>query len=54
MLETAGLYLAKKPTKADILSVWAGIRPLVKVGDGKNTAALSPAITPYILTSRAC
>ena len=41
MLETAGLYLAKKPTKADILSVFAGIRPLVKVGDGKNTAALS-------------
>jgi glycerol-3-phosphate dehydrogenase len=41
MLETAGLYLAKRPTKADILSVWAGIRPLVKSGDGKNTAALS-------------
>ena len=41
MLETASLYLAKKPTKADILSVWAGVRPLVKAGDGKNTAALS-------------
>jgi glycerol-3-phosphate dehydrogenase len=41
MLETASLYLAKKPTRADILSVWAGIRPLVKAGDGKNTAALS-------------
>jgi glycerol-3-phosphate dehydrogenase len=41
MLETAGLYLAKRPTKSDILSVWAGIRPLVKAGDGKNTAALS-------------
>jgi glycerol-3-phosphate dehydrogenase len=41
MLETAGLYLAKRPTKADILSVWAGVRPLVKAGDGKNTAALS-------------
>ena len=41
MLETASLYLAKKPVRADILSVWAGIRPLVKAGDGKNTAALS-------------
>jgi len=41
ILETAGLYLAKKPTRADILSVFAGIRPLVKVGEGKNTAALS-------------
>ena len=41
MLETASLYLAKRPTRADILSVFAGIRPLVKSGDGKNTAALS-------------
>ena len=48
MLETASLYLAKKPTKADILSVWAGIRPLVKMGDGKNTAALSRDHTVHI------
>jgi glycerol-3-phosphate dehydrogenase len=48
MLETAGLYLARKPTKADILSVWAGIRPLVKAGDGKNTAALSRDHTVHI------
>jgi glycerol-3-phosphate dehydrogenase len=48
MLETASLYLAKKPTKADILSVWAGIRPLVKAGDGKNTAALSRDHTVHI------
>jgi glycerol-3-phosphate dehydrogenase len=48
MLETAGLYLAKKPTRADILSVWAGIRPLVKAGDGKNTAALSRDHTVHI------
>lgn len=41
MIETASLYLAKRPTKADILSVFAGVRPLVKEGDGKNTAALS-------------
>jgi glycerol-3-phosphate dehydrogenase len=48
MLETASLYLAKRPTKADILSVWAGIRPLVKAGDGKNTAALSRDHTVHI------
>jgi glycerol-3-phosphate dehydrogenase len=48
MLETAALYLARKPTKADILSVWAGIRPLVKAGDGKNTAALSRDHTVHI------
>jgi glycerol-3-phosphate dehydrogenase len=41
MLETASLYLEKKPARADILSVFAGIRPLVKSGEGTNTAALS-------------
>ncbi|HEV3270885.1 MAG TPA: glycerol-3-phosphate dehydrogenase/oxidase [Candidatus Methylacidiphilales bacterium] len=41
MLETAGLYLAKKPSRGDILSAFAGIRPLVKSGGGENTAALS-------------
>ena len=48
MLETAALYLEKKPTKADILSVFAGIRPLVKAGDGANTAALSRDHTVHI------
>lgn len=41
VLSTAALYLAKKPTRADVLSVFAGIRPLVKAGDAANTAALS-------------
>src|SRR5208337_3125979 len=41
MLSTASLYLAKKPTKDDILSAFAGIRPLLRSGDKKNTAALS-------------
>jgi glycerol-3-phosphate dehydrogenase len=40
ILETAGKYLSKKPSPADILSVFAGIRPLVK-GNAKNTASLS-------------
>jgi glycerol-3-phosphate dehydrogenase len=41
MLSTGALYLAKAPTRADILSVFAGIRPLAKSGDGKNTSKLS-------------
>ncbi|HUC83959.1 MAG TPA: FAD-dependent oxidoreductase, partial [Candidatus Acidoferrales bacterium] len=41
ILETARLYLEKKPTRADILSVFAGIRPLVKSGAGGHTAGLS-------------
>jgi glycerol-3-phosphate dehydrogenase len=41
ILETAGQYLRKPPARADILSVFVGIRPLVKSGDGKLTAALS-------------
>jgi glycerol-3-phosphate dehydrogenase len=41
ILETAGQYLRKPPSRADILSVFVGIRPLVKSGDGRLTAALS-------------
>jgi glycerol-3-phosphate dehydrogenase len=41
ILQTSALYLEKRPTRADILSVFAGIRPLVKSGEGGNTAALS-------------
>jgi glycerol-3-phosphate dehydrogenase len=48
ILATAGLYLAKAPTRADILSVFAGIRPLVKSGEGKSTAALSRSHTVHI------
>jgi len=48
MLETAALYLDKKPSRSDILSVFAGIRPLAKSGDGGNTAALSRDHTIHI------
>jgi glycerol-3-phosphate dehydrogenase len=41
ILETARLYLEKKPSRSDILSVFAGIRPLAKSGGGGNTAAIS-------------
>ena len=48
MLETAGLYLERKPSRSDILSVFAGIRPLAKAGNGGNTAALSRDHTIHI------
>jgi glycerol-3-phosphate dehydrogenase len=41
ILQTASLYLQKKPARSDVLSVFAGIRPLVRSGDAGNTAALS-------------
>jgi glycerol-3-phosphate dehydrogenase len=41
ILQTAALYLAKRPTHADVLSVFAGIRPLVRSNEASNTAALS-------------
>ena len=40
VLETASRYLQKPPGRSDVLSTFAGIRPLVRA-DGKNTAALS-------------
>jgi glycerol-3-phosphate dehydrogenase len=51
ILETAGEYLAKRPTRADILSVFTGIRPLVKAGEASNTAALSRDHTIHISSS---
>lgn len=41
ILETASQYLHKTPTRDDILSVFVGIRPLVKADGSKNTASLS-------------
>lgn len=41
ILRTAEKYLHKPPCRADILSVFAGIRPLVKSGAGQNTSALA-------------
>ncbi|MBC2593587.1 glycerol-3-phosphate dehydrogenase/oxidase [Ruficoccus amylovorans] len=34
-------YLSTDPTPDDVLSIFAGLRPLVKAGDGTDTAALS-------------
>lgn len=41
ILETAGDYLENSPKREDILSVFAGIRPLVKTENNKNTSKLS-------------
>ncbi|NWK57555.1 glycerol-3-phosphate dehydrogenase/oxidase [Verrucomicrobiaceae bacterium N1E253] len=48
ILETASGYLNEKPSRDDILSAFAGIRPLVKAGGGDNTAALSRDHTIHI------
>lgn len=36
VLETAGRYLVKQPTRKDVLSVFAGLRPLAKPEDEKK------------------
>jgi glycerol-3-phosphate dehydrogenase len=41
ILETAEQYLVRDPTREDVLSVFAGIRPLVRAGHEDNTAVLS-------------
>lgn len=41
MLETAGRYLEEKPTRKDILSTFAGIRPLVSKGKVLDTKSIS-------------
>jgi glycerol-3-phosphate dehydrogenase len=41
ILSTAEQYLKESPKREDILSVFVGIRPLVKSAKTKNTAALS-------------
>ena len=41
ILETAGRYLLKAPTRADVLSVFVGIRPLVKSGEERYRGAVA-------------
>ncbi len=53
VLATAAEYLSRPPTRDDVLSVYVGIRPLVKAGgaDGGKTSALSRDHTLHIDTS---
>lgn len=48
ILDTAAHYLRRPPTRSDILSVFVGIRPLVRAGNARNTAALSRDHTIHI------
>ena len=41
LIDHASRYLTRPIARGDILSVWAGLRALVAVGTGQNTAALS-------------
>ena len=51
ILDTAGGYLARRPARSDILSVFTGIRPLVKADNAGSTAALSREHTIHISRS---
>jgi glycerol-3-phosphate dehydrogenase len=48
ILATAAQYLYKAPTRRDVLSAFAGIRPLVRSENARNTAALSRDHTIHI------
>ena len=48
ILENAQRYLSKPPTRQDVLSVYVGIRPLVRSGDAMSTATLSRDHTIHI------
>ena len=50
VLETAGHYLSRKPMREDILSVFVGIRPLVKSGGAREgkTSAISRDYTIHV------
>lgn len=41
ILDHAAIYLSKDPTRADVKSAFAGLRPLVKAGESESTAAIS-------------
>jgi glycerol-3-phosphate dehydrogenase len=51
ILSTASQYLARNPTRADILSIFVGIRPLVKASEAASTAALSREHTILVAKS---
>src|SRR6202011_4443717 len=51
ILSEAARYLAKPPTEADVLSCYAGLRPLVKAGHAGSTAAISREHTVLISAS---
>jgi glycerol-3-phosphate dehydrogenase len=53
ILREAGRYLAKPPRREDVLSIWVGLRPLVKPqqDEGGNTKAMSREHTVLVSKS---
>ncbi len=51
LLSHAARYLTKDPEESDVLSIFAGLRPLVSKGEADNTAAISRDHTIYISRS---
>jgi glycerol-3-phosphate dehydrogenase len=51
ILSEAGRYLARDPTQSDVLSCYAGLRPLVKAGHASSTAGLSREHTLVVSSS---
>jgi glycerol-3-phosphate dehydrogenase len=51
ILSHAARYLTKDPNRSDVLSAFAGLRPLVRQGDVKNTAEISRDHTLHISPS---
>jgi glycerol-3-phosphate dehydrogenase len=41
ILDHAAIYMSKDPDRKDVRSVFAGLRPLVKAGEGDSTASIS-------------
>jgi glycerol-3-phosphate dehydrogenase len=52
LLSHAAQYLAHAPTRKDILSIFAGLRPLVRAGDRQRTASLARDHRIVISSSR--
>lgn len=51
LLTHAARYLTKDPARSDVLSVFAGLRPLVRAEDAESTAALSRDHTVLVAPS---
>jgi glycerol-3-phosphate dehydrogenase len=51
ILETAGRYLTRPPSRSDVLAVYVGLRPLVKSGGASSTSAISRDHTIHVDTS---
>jgi glycerol-3-phosphate dehydrogenase len=51
LLTHAAKYLTKDPSRQDILSMFAGLRPLIRIGKREDTAALSRDHTIFVSKS---